>query len=64
MIEMVIRVILSIILLIVIIVILSKFARRNKENDPADSLTLMKKRFEEGEITEEEYEEAKRRRGK
>ena len=62
--EMVIRVILSIIVLIVIIIILSKFTRKSKRGDPTDSLAIMKKRLENEEITEEEYEEAKQRRGK
>jgi len=62
--EWIIRIIISVIILIVLIIILSKFRARKSEPDKADSLAIMKKRLEEGEITEEEFEEAKRRRGK
>jgi len=62
--EMIIRIVLSLIILTVIIIILSKFRRSSKKIDPGDSLSIMKERLEKGEITEEEYEEAKRRRGK
>lgn len=62
--EMIIRLILAAVLLVVIIIILIRFRRRNSETDPRDSLVIMKERYEKGEITKEDYEEAKRRRGK
>ncbi|WP_373894972.1 SHOCT domain-containing protein [Virgibacillus sp. CBA3643] len=62
--EYVIRIILLIVVLIVIIIILSRFTVNKGKKPPADSLQLMEKRLENGEITQEEYEEAKRRRGK
>lgn len=62
--EMVVRIIVTVLILIVMVIILSKFRRKNKNNDPADSLAIMKERLEKGEITEAEYEEAKKRRGK
>ncbi|UJL46881.1 SHOCT domain-containing protein [Virgibacillus sp. NKC19-16] len=62
--ESIIRIILSIIVLIVIIVILSRFRVNKGKTPPDDSLEVMEKRLENGEITQEEYDEAKRRRGK
>lgn len=62
--EYVIRIILSIIVLIVIIIILSRFRVNKEKTPPADSLEMMEKRLENGEITQEEYDEAKGRRGK
>lgn len=62
--EMVIRIVISIVLFIVIVIILMKFRRKGNDHDPVDSLSMMKQRLEKGEITAEEYEEAKNRRGK
>lgn len=59
-----IRIILSFILLVVIIVILTRFRAGNSRTEARDSLAIMKERLDRGEITEEEYEEAKRKRGK
>ncbi|GAB3046148.1 SHOCT domain-containing protein [Virgibacillus ainsalahensis] len=63
-IEVYIRIGLSIVILIAIIIILVRFKRRKSEGNPRDSLQLMKERLEKGEITQEEYDEAKRKRGK
>ncbi|WP_042220516.1 SHOCT domain-containing protein [Oceanobacillus manasiensis] len=54
------RITLTIIVLVVIFVILS----RNKKRKATDSLDMMKRRYEDGELTKQEYEEALRRRGK
>ncbi|WP_067726457.1 SHOCT domain-containing protein [Oceanobacillus damuensis] len=62
--ELIVRLVLSLVILIVLIVILSKFRSRKRPADGRDSLTIMKERMEKGEITEEEYIEAKKRRGK
>lgn len=62
--ESVIRIILSIIVLIVIIIILSRFRVNKGKNPPGDSLEMMEKRLENGEITQKEYDEAKSRRGR
>ncbi|HLR52177.1 MAG TPA: SHOCT domain-containing protein [Candidatus Avamphibacillus sp.] len=56
------RLILSLIVLIVLAYILIKF-RANK-NSRGDSLDILQERLEKGEITQEDYDEAKRRRGK
>lgn len=62
---MIIRLIVTAVVLVSIIVILIRFRNGNStETGPSDSLDVMKKRYEKGEITKEDYEEAKRRRGK
>ncbi|GAB3790851.1 SHOCT domain-containing protein [Virgibacillus kimchii] len=58
------RIVLTIIVLIVLIIILIRFTRKKSEISPRDSLVIMKERMERGEISEEEYEEARKRRGK
>ncbi|MGJ9459508.1 SHOCT domain-containing protein [Oceanobacillus sp. CF4.6] len=62
--EWIVRIVLSIIILIILIVILSKFRSGKFQPNAKDSLTIMKERLERGELTEEEFKEAKRRRGK
>ena len=59
-----IRMVLSAIILIVIIVILIKFRAGKTRTNPRDSLSIMKDKLDRGEITEKDYNEAKRRRGK
>lgn len=62
--EMIIRLIVTAIIVVVLAIILIRF-RNGKSNTAArDSLEIMKERYEKGEITKEDYEEAKRRRGK
>jgi len=56
------RLILSLIVLIVLAYILIKF--RANQNSRGDSLDILQERLEKGEITQEDYDEAKRRRGK
>lgn len=56
------RVVLSIVVAIVLIWILIKF--NAKSNPSESSLDRLKKRCEKGEITKEDYEEAKRKQGK
>ncbi|WP_339317438.1 SHOCT domain-containing protein [Oceanobacillus sp. FSL W7-1304] len=58
------RFVLTIIIFIIIIVILSKFRAEKSQPETDDSLEIMKKRLESGEITQEDLKEAKRRRGK
>ncbi|MBP1968467.1 putative membrane protein [Virgibacillus natechei] len=62
--ESVIRIILSVIILIIMIVILTRFRAGKSQAPPRDSLHVLKKRLEKGEITQEEYDEAKKKRGK
>lgn len=54
------RITLTIIVLVVIFIILS----RNKRQKATDSLSILQERYEKGELTREEYEEALKRRGK
>lgn len=62
---MIIRLIVTAVVLVIIVVILIRFRNGNStEAGPSDSLDIMKRCYEEGEITKEDYEEAKRRRGK
>jgi len=61
---MIVRIVFSVILLVVIIIILSKFRATKSKTNARDSLTVMKERLERGEITEEDYENAKKRQGK
>lgn len=54
-----IRPVLTIIVLVVMMLILLKF--RAKKNSTKTSLDLLKERMEKGEITQEEYEEARKK---
>jgi putative membrane protein len=54
------RITLTIIVLVVIFIILS----RNKRQKATDSLSILQERYEKGELSKEEYEEALKRRGK
>ncbi|MFD2760014.1 SHOCT domain-containing protein [Lentibacillus juripiscarius] len=58
-----IRIILAVIVLVVMLVILFRF-RGGKNTRRKGSLEIMRKRYEKGEITKEEYENAKERQGK
>lgn len=62
--ELIVRFAVTIIIFIIIIIILSKFRAKKSQTREDDSLEMMKKRLESGEITEDDFEEAKRRRGK
>lgn len=53
------RLILTVIVIVVLFVILFRFRRSRRA--PQDSLDFMKERLEKGEITEEEFEAARRR---
>lgn len=55
----IVRLILTVIVLIVIVIIVFRFRRSRRA--PQDSLDFMKERLERGEITEEEFEAARRR---
>lgn len=57
-----IRLILTVVVIIVIAYILFKFRASKHSTD--SSLDIMKKRYEQGEISKEDYEEAKRKQGK
>lgn len=54
---------LSIVVLVMIIIILYRFNAK-KSNKRRSSLEIMKERYEKGEITEEEYEAARKKQGK
>ncbi|MGM8365456.1 SHOCT domain-containing protein [Virgibacillus sp. W0181] len=56
------RIVLTIIVALVLLWILLRF--RTPKDRQKGSLDIMKGRLEKGEITEKEYEEAKRRQGK
>ena len=57
-----IRIVLGVVVLIVLIIILTRFNRRR--NPDKSSLEILEERLERGEITQEDYEEAKQRQGK
>ncbi|WP_010529280.1 SHOCT domain-containing protein [Lentibacillus jeotgali] len=54
---------LGIVVLVMIIIILYRF-NSGKSNWRQSSLEIMKKRYEKGEITKEEYEKARKKQGK
>ncbi|WP_326182447.1 SHOCT domain-containing protein [Virgibacillus halodenitrificans] len=56
------RLILGILLLLIILYIVKRF-KGDKQRRP-DSLEIIKEKLAKGEITQEEYEEARKRRGK
>lgn len=58
------RIVLTIIVLIVMAVILFRFRAGKGNSARRDSLEIMKERMEKGEISKEDYEEMKRKRGK
>ena len=62
--EFIVRIVLSAVVLVVLVIILIRFSGRNSQSSARDSLEIMKERYEKGEISKEDYEEAKRRRGK
>ncbi|RYG74324.1 SHOCT domain-containing protein [Lentibacillus lipolyticus] len=53
----------ALVVLIVIGIILYRF-RAGKQDRQRSSLEIMKERLEKGEITEEEYEKARKKQGK
>jgi len=61
-IEDVIRTILSVVVIIVLIIVLVRFTVGNKQQK--DSLTILKEKYENGEISEEAYKDALKKRGK
>ncbi|WP_087974450.1 hypothetical protein [Oceanobacillus rekensis] len=63
-IEFNVRLVISAIIFIVIIIILIKFRAGTTKSNAKDSLAIMKEKLDRGEISEKDYEEAKRRRGK
>ncbi|TMN23850.1 SHOCT domain-containing protein [Lentibacillus cibarius] len=54
---------LTLVVLVVLVIILYRF-RAGKSNRRQSSLEIMKERLEKGEITEEEYEKARKKQGK
>lgn len=60
--ESYVRLAFGIIVLIVLVWILIRF--RAKKNPKPDSLDILRERMEKGEITEAEYEDAKKKRGR
>lgn len=62
--EFIVRSVITIIVLIVIVIILLRFRDGKSKTAARDSLDIMRERYEKGELSKEDYEEAKRRRGK
>jgi putative membrane protein len=63
-IEILIRLIVSIVVVVALVVILIKYRDDHDMTVYPDSLEVMRQRYERGEISKEDYEEQKRRRGK
>ncbi|TFJ91341.1 SHOCT domain-containing protein [Lentibacillus salicampi] len=61
--ESYIRLGLAIVIFMMIVIILYRF-NAGKSDRRQSSLEIMKERYEKGEITEEEYEKARRKQGK
>ena len=62
--EFIIRIVLSAVVLIVLVIILIRSKRGKTQVSARDSLDVMKERLEKGEITQKDYDDAKKRRGK
>ena len=62
--EFIIRIVLSAIVLLVLVIILIRSSKGKTKATARDSLDVMKERLEKGEITQEDYDDAKKRRGK
>lgn len=60
--EEVIRTILSVVVVAVLIIILIRFTVGSSKQK--DSLTILREKYENGDITKEDYERALRKRGK
>lgn len=61
--EGIIRIIFFVIIAIALIIILVRFTVGKKQSQK-DSLTILRQRYDNGEITKEAYDEARRKRGK
>ena len=61
--ENTIRVIFFVIVVIVLVIVLIRFTVGNTEKQK-DSLDMLKEKYENGDITKEEYDEALKQRGK
>lgn len=61
--EFIIRIVFTVVVLIVLAIILLRFREGKSNTSARDSLEIMKERYEKGELSKEDYEEAKRRRG-
>ena len=62
--EFIIRIVLSAVVLLVLVIILMQSRNGKSQTSARDSLDVMKERLEKGEISDEDYEAAKKRRGK
>ena len=62
--EFIIRIVLSAVVLLVLVIILIRSRKGKTQASARDSLDVMKERLEKGEITQEDYDDAKKRRGK
>ncbi|HLR09295.1 MAG TPA: SHOCT domain-containing protein [Bacillota bacterium] len=57
-----IRVVLGLVVAIVLLIILVRF--RNGKGSAKDSLTILREKLQRGEISEEDYKRARKKRGK